>query len=88
MAAKNSSFLTLLKQVGQLTQTLPGEKAGEIPKERDSLAMLPARCRKINLAMLLVPPPGSEMRDGIVSRRTWEEKVKSMRMITTTTMMV
>ena len=38
--------------------------------------MLPARCSEINLAMLLVPPPGSEMRDGIVSRRTWEEKVK------------
>ena len=26
--------------------------------------------------MLLVPPPGSEMRDGIVSRRTWERTVK------------
>ena len=38
--------------------------------------MLPARCSEINLAMLLVPPPGSEMRDGIVSRRTWEGTVK------------
>ena len=37
--------------------------------------MLPAMCKGINLAMLLVPPPGSEMRDGIVSRRTWEGKV-------------